>query len=41
MMFVTILNAFPLVFIESREGEERESRDEAEEQAARDQWEVN
>jgi len=41
MMFVTIVNAFPLAFIESREGEDRETRDEAEEQAARDQWEVH
>jgi len=41
MMFVTIVNAFPLAFIESREGGERESRDEAEEQAARDDWEVS
>jgi breast cancer 2 susceptibility protein len=40
MLFVTIVNAFPLAFIESREGGERDSRDEAEEQAARDQWEV-
>lgn len=39
MMFVTIVNAFPLAFIESCDGGERESRSEAEEQAARDAWE--
>jgi uncharacterized protein YicC (UPF0701 family) len=40
-MFVTIIEALPLGFIETREGEEKISRDETEEQAARDQWEVN
>lgn len=41
MMFVTIVNAFPLAFIETRDGGDRESRSGAEEQAARDSWEVS